>query len=486
MRIALLSAELAPFVKAGGLADVSAALPAEFALAGHDVRVYVPYYSLAAQQLDLAWDTARFVAFDHAGQRYHIGLYHHVTPSGAHLYFLRYDELFGRGGVYGENGTDYADNLRRFTVFQQAALHACVADGWVPDVLHLNDWHTALTPLYLNVLAAKDRRFRNVATVFTIHNLAYQGIAPANEFGELGLPAQYFSPVYVEHFGDVNCMKAALLHADALTTVSPTYAREIQQPEYGCGFDRMLRGRAAELRGILNGIDTRIWNPETDPLLPHTFRARNLMGKYRCKRALLHEMGLEWLPDTPLCGVVARLDAQKGIDLVAAIVDDIVDAGAQLVLLGRGQPELEVALRACAQRHPGRVAVRIAFSERVSHLLEAGADMFLMPSRFEPCGLNQMYSQAYGTVPIVRRTGGLVDTVTNLTPETRRDGNATGFIFDSPTAAALRGAVLRAMQCYWHEPKAWRQMQRAGMTREFSWSVSAAAYLALFAELVNR
>ncbi len=486
MKIAFMSAELAPFVKTGGLGDVAAALPACYRAAGHDVRVFVPYYTRAAENIDLAWDTKRFVAVQQGGFTFHFGLFHHVTPEGVDVFFIRHDELFGRAGVYCDKEHDYADNPLRFALYQQAVLESFNVEDWIPDVVQMNDWHTALMPAYLAERSAADPRYGDVKTVFTIHNLAYQGICGAGDFWMLNLPDAYRTADWVEHYGMVNCIKAALLNADWLTTVSPTYAREIQMPESGCGFDGLLRERADSLTGILNGIDTRLWDPMTDPKIPWHYHAGHFLGKYRCKRALLKRLGLPMAAHTLLCGLVARLTDQKGIDLVLDALDGIVALGVQMVVLGTGGGEYEAALRARAAMYPDAVSVVIGFDDGLAHQIEAGGDVFLMPSRFEPCGLNQMYSLRYGTVPVVRRTGGLADTVVDTTAETLEQGSATGFVFDDATPEALLGAIARAVEMYRDSPALWRQIRRAGMAQDLGWTHRAGEYLELFGRLLWR
>ncbi|MCX7847703.1 MAG: glycogen synthase GlgA [bacterium] len=485
MKIAFVTAEHALFVKVGGLADVAASLPPQFAAAGHAVRVYVPYYAQVASNLHLAWDTKHFVTVRAAGRVFHVGLFHHVTSAGVDVYLMRYDELFGRGGVYGEGNRGYEDNLLRFAVFQQAVVEHFAVDEWFPDILHFHDWHTALLPAYCAARGELDRRYGAIKQVFTIHNLGYQGVFDPSQYWVLNLPGHFYHQDWVEHFGAINCMKCALMQAHYLTTVSPTYAKEIQTPALGFGFDGILRARQHELKGILNGIDTEVWDPATDVYLPAHYTAVNATGKARCKQVLLKAMGLHTRPGLPLCGVVARLTEQKGIDLIIAIMDEIVRAGARVVMLGSGEQWMEEALRGCAARHPGNVAVRIGFDERLAHLIEAGADIFLMPSRFEPCGLNQMYSMRYGTLPVVHRTGGLADTVVDANDETLRLGTATGFVIDEPTTRALLEKIQFALALY-EDRATWRRMRRAAMQTDFSWEKSARGYLQVFEQLVQR
>ena len=381
------------------------------------------------------------------------------------------------------DGGDWPDNHRRFGLFGwvAAALARGADSGWRPQILHCHDWHAGLAPAYLAALPPADGP---VPTVFTIHNIAYRGPFPPGIFPELALPPQFFSINGVEFYGQVSFIKAGLFYADRLTTVSPTYAREIQTPAFGWGLDGLLRGRAAVLTGILNGVDYRVWDPEHDENLPQTYSLGNAeMGKQAAKSALQRRLGLEPRADVPLFGVVSRLTPQKGLDLLLAAVPELAAAGAQLVLLGSGDADLEHGFSATAQTHRGSVGVEIGYDEALSHLIIGSADALVMPSRFEPCGLTQLYALRYGTLPLVHRVGGLADTVVGADAVSLADGTATGFTFDQESPRALLSTMERAGVLFRQRP-IWQQMIKRAMTRDFSWDSVARQYLALYRQLL--
>lgn len=483
MTIVFATVECSPFVKVGGLADVAAGLPAALAQNGHTVRVYCPYYTRVLQHTDVIRDTrsSLTVALPHAS--YTLQIYEYVTPDGATLHFLRNDDLFGQGDVYESFDGEGRDVAVRFAVFQHAILAACEQDGVTPDIVHAHDWHTALLPALIDARAKEHTQWNNVSCVFTIHNLEHQGCFPSHLLAECGIPPAYYISEWCEHFGEINWMKCALMQADAVTTVSPTYAHEICTPACGFGFDGLLRSRTSSVIGILNGCDTSVWSPATDRFLPAQFSSEDFSGKAQCKAALQEMCGFSRAPDTPLFGVVARITTQKGIDVVAAVIDDLCTAGAQCVILGKGDAQLEALVHSAVERHPHSSVFWNTFDESKAHVIEAGADIFLMPSRFEPCGLNQMYSQLYGTLPIVHRTGGLADTVCDATPVTRAEKRASGFVIDAVTPEALRAACARAMALYRTDPAAWRQMQVTAMRLDYSWTQSARAYSDVYASV---
>jgi starch synthase len=462
MRILFVTPECAPLTKTGGLGDVSAALPEALRVGGLDVRQLLPAYREVLDKIPDASEIARLDVLGFAAR---------VLESG-HLWLLDCPPLYRReGGPYQDAaGNDWGDNALRFAVLSKAASllgGGGAPAGWRPDCVHCNDWPAALAAAYL--------RFDGAATasVITVHNLAFQGNFDAALLGRLGLPAHSFSLDGLEFHGRLSFLKAGLAYADAITTVSPTYAREVQTPQLGCGMDGVLRRRRESLTGILNGIDTAAWNPATDPLIAERYDALSLARKARNKAALQGRLGLDRDPDVPLLGVVSRLTHQKGSDLIAAAVDALSGLPAQLAVLGKGDAAMEAALGAAAARHPGQVAVQVGFDESLAHAIEAGADLFLMPSRYEPCGLNQMYSQRYGTLPVAHATGGLVDTI--------EDGS-TGFLFAPAESGALVAAVRRALQLRRHAA-GWRELQRRAMQRDFSWSAAARQYAGLYARL---
>ncbi|MDR7555582.1 MAG: glycogen synthase GlgA [Armatimonadota bacterium] len=470
MAVLFCVAEAVPFAKAGGLADVAGALPAALRRLGHDVRVVLPCYRGVPRD---GLTAIRTVHITLAGQTLEVTLLAGRGKDDVPFFFVDAPVLYDRPGIYGEEGRDYPDNLLRFAVLCRAAL-AIVREIWRPDLVHCHDWHTALLPAYLRWEGPR------LPTLFTVHNLAHQGIFPIGEFPLTGLPPEAFTPDGVEFFGQVNVVKAGLVWADLLSTVSETYAREIQTPEYGMGLEGLLRARRADLFGVLNGVDYTQWDPATDPYLVAPYSADDLSGKARCKAALQREVGLADAPEVPLAAVIARLVPQKGIDLLLDALPALVRAGMQLVVLGTGDPAFEEALRRAERRWPASVRARIGFDEGLAHRIEAGADIFLMPSRFEPSGLNQLYSLRYGTVPVVRRTGGLADSVVDLTPQTLQEGRATGFVFDAYTVDAFLAAVGRALAAY-RDPGLWRWLQQTGMRLDFSWDRAAERYVALYA-----
>jgi starch synthase len=394
------------------------------------------------------------------------------------VYLVDAPGLYDRGGLYGESGKDYDDNLLRFAFFSQAAV-TLMQQAWMPDLVHCHDWQAALVPAYLRL------RRHPLPTLFTVHNLAYQGLFPAEQFHLAGLPDEWFSMNGVEFYGRVSVMKAGLIWSHVLSTVSETYSKEIQTEEYGMGLDGLMRVRSADLFGVLNGVDYAEWDPSVDPHIATRYTADDLTGKARCKAALQQEMSLPERAYTPLIGTVARLVTQKGFDLVAAALEHIVGTGAQLVILGTGDPAFEEAFRAASARWPQHVRAIIGFNNGLAHRIEAGADMFLMPSRFEPSGLNQLYSLRYGTVPVVRRTGGLADSIVDVTPEAIHNGQANGFVFEDYSPGALAATVGRAIAAY-RDPTVWRSLQQVGMRADFSWDRTADRYVALYTVTAER
>lgn len=476
MKVLFATSEIAPWVKTGGLGDVAAALPPALRRAAVDVRVLVPWYPAIARAFPDAPIIAELPAS--AGVFPGAALRSAVAPDGTPMLFLDCMACYMREGnpYLGSDGRDWHDNAVRFGLLSYvAALLASTATplDWQPDILHCHDWQTALAPAYLRY------NLKPVAkSVLTIHNLAFQGLFGAHALRELALPPQAWSMDGVEYYGHLSFLKGGLQHADHITTVSPTYAREIQTDTDGMGMAGLLRYRSASLTGILNGIDTEQWNPAIDPHLATHYASATLGNKSGNKRALQEKMGLTLTDDKPLFGVVSRLSGQKGLDLLLACADEVVRLPAQLVILGSGDAALENAFRELARRHPGQVAVQIGFNEALAHQIEAGIDAFLMPSRFEPCGLNQMYSLRYGTPPVVRATGGLADTVIDAADKER--GN--GFVFERAEPAELLATIRRAAEL-WTRPRLWRQLQKNGMAADNSWDQPAQHYIALYRAL---
>jgi starch synthase len=467
----MVSSEAAPLAKTGGLADVVGALPSALRSFGDEVAVLIPRYgSIDLRGARRVYDTLPiFLGL----ARYDTSIYQAAEEFP--VYLLDCPQVYGRKGLYGEAGADYPDNHIRFAVFSRAAL-AVARVLFRTEIFHCHDWQSGPLSAYLRTTFATDPTFLGVKTLFTIHNLGYQGLFPKSVLPEVALDPSVYRPDGMEFFGRVSYIKGGIEFADALNTVSPTYSREIQTPEYGFGLDGALRARANVLSGILNGVDYREWSPEVDPLIPARYSADELRGKQVCKEQLLREVGLPGeAMSRPLVGVVSRFTPQKGTDLIAEIAGRMVAEDVYLVALGSGDPEYEESFRRLAAEYPGRIAVRVGFDNGLAHRIEAGADMFLMPSRYEPCGLNQIYSLRYGTVPVVRATGGLDDTV----------DDATGFKFAEYSAEAFLAAVRTAVQAFGN-PDAWRDMMRRGMRKDFSWNASAARYSELYQRLLGR
>lgn len=479
-RILFVSAEVQPLMKTGGLADVSANLPAALRARGHDVRILTPAY---------AGSTSRDSA-THAVKNFHSPSAHNrdrVLESrldkGAVPVWLFDTPAFNkrRGSPYvNAHGHPYADNAESFNSLCKVA--AWIAGNraglsWQPDIVHCNEWHTGLVPVWMRLNGIQ------VASIFTIHNLAYQGLFPRAEFDKLGLPAWLWQHQALEFHDQCSFMKGGLLFADYLTTVSPTFAREILDPGYGEGLDGVLRERADRLQGILNGLDTDTWNPEDDPLLERNYAADSLDAKSANKAAVRTELGLSDGGDEPLIAVIGRLAHQKGLDELLEALPDLLTLPVQFAILGSGDRRYEQALKKAAAKFRGRLSVHIGFDESLAHRLEAGADMLLMPSRFEPCGLTQMQSLRYGTVPVVARCGGLIDTVTDTTPASLADGSATGFFIDPLSPEEIVAAVQRAVGLF-RRPQDWRKLMRQGMQQDFSWEHSARCYESVYHKAV--
>jgi starch synthase len=461
MDLLFVTPECAPLTKTGGLGDVSAALPEALRRLGHNVRVLLPGY----RGLRAGAEVAKLNV---------LGMESRLLERDA-FFVLDCPHLYERdGGPYQDAaGADWADNGVRFGLLSVvAAMLGSVRSplAWRPDLVHCNDWPSALAPVFLS---AEPRR---AATVMTIHNLAFQGNFDPALMGQLGLPPALFAMEGIEFYGRMSFLKGGIAYADAITTVSPSYAREIQTEEFGCGMEGLLRRRSDALSGILNGIDTALWDPASDARIAQRYDASSIENKRINKQALQARLNLEPRAEIPLIGGVGRLTHQKGSDLLAAAADELVALPVQLAVLGAGEPPHERALQAAAARHPGKIGVAIGFDEDLAHLIEAGADLFLMPSRYEPCGLNQMYSQRYGTPPVARATGGLKDTIVD---------EETGFLFERADSAALVEAVRRAAAAY-REPQRWRAIQRKAMERDFSWDARARQYAALYRQLATR
>ena len=491
LNLLMVSSEAVPYAKTGGLADVAGALPLELAKLGHDVILLLPRYRCLSESGRSFRPVCRLQVptpqgpIDTLIEEDVIS----VGDDGRHVrvWTVRNEAFFDRPGLYGDRGVDYQDNLDRFAFFCRATIeviaHQHIVNQWKTHLLHLHDWQSALCAVYLKTIGQDRPEVQGVHTVLTLHNVGYQGVFPGAQFKKTGLPQSLFTPAGIEYYGSMNLLKGGIVFADYVTTVSPTYAREILTPECGFGLEGVLRNRADQLLGILNGIDIDRWNPETDPYLPAHYSVIDRSGKRVCKQALQQEFHF---PETsvPLLGVIARLTSQKGLDLVAAIIPQLMAMDLQLVILGTGEPELEAKFQALQARYPHRMGLRLGFDEGLAHRIEGGADVFVMPSRYEPCGLSQLYSLRYGTVPVVRKTGGLADTVVPLTAQARQAWPATGFHIEEDTASALLSVLSRTVAMY-QDGSMWEQLVEAGMSTDVSWARSANAYDRLFVSLVR-
>jgi len=480
MRVVMLAPEVHPYAKTGGLADVLAALPAALNRIGVEVSVCLPAYRTALRALGPLPVILRLHA--PVSSRMEPAEILAVPNAPVPTFLVRADRFFDRDGLYGVGGRDYDDNAERFAFFCRAALEWLRHASPAPDILHMHDWQTALVPAFLRATADLYPELAAVRTVQTVHNLAYQGRFPSEEWHFLNLDPRHFVPDGLEFYGDINYLKAGLLFADAITTVSPRYAEEIQTPSFGSGLDGVLRMRADRLRGILNGVDDAVWNPASDPFVPAHYDQGDLRGKARCKAALQADLGLAVSPEPALLAVVSRLAEQKGLELLGAVLPGLLKTRAvQFVALGSGDARYEELLVDLAGQFPGQVEVRIGFDEPLAHRIEAGADVFLMPSRFEPCGLNQLYSLRYGTVPVVHATGGLDDTVVEFDA---RVGLGTGFKFTPYTEEAFLAALRRAIDTR-RDAATWQRLVTNGMSQDFSWQRAAREYARLYTSLAE-
>ncbi len=478
MNVVFVSSEVAPFARTGGLGDVSGSLPKGLQRLGHEVSVFMPFYR-----------HVRCDGFEppHIGEKLTVPVdgkpvdylvrFAHLPGTTVPVYFIDNGAYFNREELYVDpsTGKDYIDNCARFSFFSRAVLETIRSIGIRPDVVHCNDWQSAMIPVYIKGIYKDIDCFKNTLTVLTVHNLAYQGLFPAKDIEMTGLDRRYFNSEQLEYHGDINFLKGGLVFADIITTVSKRYSEEIQTGEFGAGLDGVLKKRSKDLYGIVNGIDYSVWNPEDDELIPAAYGPDRLEGKKTCKESLLKRAGLPQKTDVPLIGMITRLAEQKGIDLLVECWDELMRLDIGLFLLGSGDRRYQDALRSLADKYPDKFHVHIGFDNRLSHEIEAGADMFLMPSRYEPCGLNQLYSLKYGTVPIVRKTGGLADTVTP----------SVGFLFESYTSGEMLKAIGEAVDAYRDRPK-WSGLMRAGMLQDWSWDKSARRYANIYEEAFKR
>ena len=484
MKILFVSAEVVPFAKTGGLGDVAGSLPVALKRLGVEVCLGLPFYRnvregnfeprLLLGNLKVPFGNEELPARVWEARRY----------KDIPVYLIERDDMYDRPNIYGDPSGDYYDNFERFAFFTRAVLSMAEALSIKPDLIHCHDWHTGLLPAMLKGSLKGVETLGRTPTVFTIHNVGYQGVFPADKLLLVHLSnEEFYRPEGLEYYRDICLLKAGIVYSDAVTTVSPTYANEIQTPEYGMGMEGILRNRRASLSGILNGVDYQLWDPAKDPEIPAQYSAERLAGKQACKRSLINEMNLDpFLVKRPLLGVISRLDAQKGLDLLVKIIDDLLALDVGLVVLGSGDETIQEALREAARSHAGRVGLTIGFDEKLAHRILAGADIFLIPSRYEPCGLTQMYALKYGTVPVVRATGGLEDTIAAFDPE-RDDGN--GFKFGPYEPEAFLSAVQQAVDVF-QDSKLWGRIMANGMKEDFSWDRSARKYRKLYQSVIKK
>ena len=474
MHIAFTASECVPFSKTGGLADVVGALPKALAQLGHQVTVYLPRYKQT--KLNDAQVVVRSITVPFDDQYRFCSILAGSNQQGVQYYFVEYPPYFDRDALYGTPVGDYPDHAERFALFSRAVLEGSKVLG-VPHVFHCHDWQSALVPVLLRTLYAEDPAVREVGCAFTIHNIGYQGLFPSEILPLLMLPWDLFTMSKMEFFGQVNFLKGALVYSDFVTTVSRRYSQEIQTSEYGFGLEGVLRARAATVTGILNGVDYNEWSPECDKFIAAKYSPQDLSGKTKCKRDLLSAFGVsESNANLPVIGIVSRFAAQKGFDLISQIMDRLAREELIIVALGSGDREYEEMFQRLNRQFPQKIAVKIAYNNELAHKIEAGSDMFLMPSRYEPCGLNQIYSLKYGTVPIVRATGGLDDTIE---PWDTRAGKGTGFKFSEYTGEALLLTIREAVRAY-RDQTSWQILMRNGMAKDFSWNASAREYVRVY------
>lgn len=486
MNILIASSEVVPFSKTGGLADVAGALPIALAELGNDVRVVTPKYLMVDEsKYKLTTEMSELIVRMNGISMYGIIKKSCFPDTDIPVYFVQNEHFFNRKSLYTDEGKDYPDNILRFAFYSLASLWMLKGINWKPDVIMCNDWQTALIPTYLkyHFEIKNDPFFKDIAILYTIHNLAYQGSFNKLFIQRINLPWDVFTVDGLEYYDHINLMKAGIVYSDHISTVSKQYAKEIQTTEYGCGLEGILTARKDFLTGILNGIDYSVWNPETDNLIPAQFSPANMDGKKVCKKELQKKNNLPERENIPLIGIISRLADQKGFDLIAACIDNLMKEDIQIVLLGTGEPKYHVMFDEIGKKYPTKIGINLTFDNKLAHLIEAGSDMFLMPSNYEPCGLNQLYSLKYGTVPIVRKTGGLADSIEPV----QIIGNAvkgTGFVFEEYLSSELFKTIKLALKTY-KDKAVWKKIVANGMAKDFSWGASAKIYQELFTSMIT-
>ena len=489
MNILLVASEAIPFAKTGGLADVAGSLPIELARLGHRVTLMMPAYR-QTRQSGIPLESTDVQLHIPIGNKISKGrlLRSRIPETSVDVFLVEQEDYFNRPELYGERGHDYRDNCERFVFFCRSVMESVRLLELTPQIIHANDWQTGLIPAYLDTEYREAPGYGEIASIFTIHNMSYQGQFWHWDMLLTGLDWKYFNWHQMEFYGDLNLLKTGIVFADAVTTVSPTYAQEIQYSDLGCGLQSVLQQRGDSLSGIINGVDYAVWDPQHDAAIARTYSAKDWrIGKPACKAALQRELNLPEREDVPLVGIVGRLVDQKGFDLIARVMEQWVEhADVQWAILGTGAPKYHDLLDRLQSRYPAKVAVRLAFSDALAHRIEAGADLFLMPSRFEPCGLNQLYSLKYGTIPVVHKTGGLADTIVHPTGESLAQGTANGFVFSRYDATALERVLSEACETYRNDRPVWEQLVATGMRQDWSWKTSARKYQSLYEETVQR
>jgi starch synthase len=483
LRILFATPEAVPFAKTGGLADVAGALPKFLQALGCEVRLVMPYYRMVKDSKFPIQSLGEEMEIQVGNEMIKADLYQGQLNHGIPIYFIGREEFFDREHLYSTPKGDYFDNAERFIFFSKAALLLCHRIKLSPDIIHHHEWQTGLIPAYLKSVHRNDPFFTQTATVFTIHNIAYQGLFKREKFWLTGLPEEMYNPEGIEFWERINLMKAGIVYADVINSVSQKYSEEIQTPEFGYGLEGILRKRREDLYGILNGVDYKEWDPSHDPHLAAHYDLKDLSGKRVCKKDLLKEYDLPpSLENAPLFGMISRLADQKGFDLLAEILDKLLTLDVGFVLLGTGEQKYHDLFNRVARKYPQQAGIRIAYDDRLAHKIEAGADFFLMPSKYEPCGLNQIYSLKYGTIPIVRATGGLEDTIVNYDPAT---GKGNGFKFNRYEPIELLNQMKVAIGFY-YQPEHWKQLLRNAMIADFSWQRSAKAYVQLYQKALEK
>lgn len=483
MKVLFLSPEVVPFAKSGGLGDVAGSLPLSLKRLKVDVRIAMPFYRVVMEGNLKKRIIIKDLIVPLGAEKLNANIFETLLED-IPVYLIERDDMYDRPYLYGNKRGDFYDNIERFSFFSHAALRLSEDLGFTPDIIHCNDWQTGIVPALLKGPYRTSRSLSNSSSLFTIHNMGYQGIFPREKLSVTGLPeAGFFHPEGLEYWGKISLLKAGIVYADAITTVSPTYAMEIQTPEYGMGIEGVLRGRSRSLYGILNGVDYNEWDPSRDHHLASYYSKKSISGKVVCKEALVKELGLDpSVINLPLLGLISRLDSQKGLDILVKILDNIFNLDVGMVLLGSGDEAIQNAFRKAAERHKGRMAIYIGFNESLAHRIMAGIDLILIPSRYEPCGLTQMYALRYGTIPLVRATGGLNDTIETFDEKTAK-GN--GFKFGLYDAKALLDEIELAIRVF-KDKKVWKQLMINGMRADFSWDISAKAYIDLYASIMKK